>query len=59
VTALDGHADNNQILATSVFETADGVQHRLGDVALFADLGGRPYIDASGFDLTLVQAPLA
>lgn len=38
VRALDGDADSNQVLATSVFETADGARHLVGDVALFADI---------------------
>lgn len=38
--ALDPEADANQLLATSAFRTADGRDHLLGDVALFADIGG-------------------
>lgn len=38
VRALDGNADANQVLASSVFETADGARRLVGDVALYADV---------------------
>lgn len=38
INLLNPHAETNQILGTSVFETADGQRGQVGDVALFVAL---------------------
>jgi len=38
IRTLDLGADDNQVLATSSFQTADGRTFQLGDVALLAEL---------------------
>ena len=39
LSPLKPEDQRNQVLATSVFETADGARHAIGDVALFVEFG--------------------
>jgi Ca2+-binding RTX toxin-like protein len=59
VTPLDRDGRANQILATSTFETADGRLHRLGDVALFADMEPVRSAGADEYYSGLLAVPFA
>ena len=58
VAALDRDAGANQVLATSSFTTADGALHRLGDVALFADIVMPTWSPGAQFEM-LAEMPIA
>jgi hypothetical protein len=57
VAPLDRNAGANQVVATSSFTTADGALHRLGDVALFADLVMPTWSPGGQFE-TLAEIPV-